>query len=522
MSAELSSKPGMTAPGRERGTSCARDPGSQSHSRRLSWRRLAAILLPIVLVCLAVPALHLRSAIQIGPDEYFEVTKAALWAKGYVLYERVWNDQLPLHTELLGILFRCFGPTIGVARILAVCFGALLLTGCFSLVRRSCGVLAACVATACLLIAPQVLQLSVSAMLEVPAIGTALFALWPIYWRAKRPGRSRLVVSGLLLAAALQIKPTACVLAPAIAVEIALSSSDARYKSKAKAILLNLLVWGAAIAVGFFVLGAILGSSYRELLDSHFSEQTRRTTEAQALAFSPRLFLEHKEGLIGAGSALILMLLRRDWRRLAFPVVLLLTVTAIHSVHRPWWDYYYLHFAVPIAWLTGYAVAGLFQIVWKEDLARFLRPPFKAAGSLLAGCIVWSTIAVIGGARFVSEIEEIRSLPRVEDSALIAKMKVYASHTRWVYTQSTIFPFHAKLLVIPELAVLPAKRFWSGQITHKGILKILKQYKPEQLLFDNAAFAADTKEFLDADYAGVYRDDQYLLYVAKPLAKRGY
>src|SRR6187399_1124810 len=97
------------------------------------WKYGPKILLAVFIATLVTMAATcdgpLRSAISISEDEQFEVTKALLWAKGYPLYEKVWNDQPPLHTVLLGTLFKGFGFRIGVARGLAVFFGTFLLVG---------------------------------------------------------------------------------------------------------------------------------------------------------------------------------------------------------------------------------------------------------------------------------------------------------------------------------------------------------------------------------------------------------
>src|SRR5213594_232706 len=45
--------------------------------------------------------LPLKTAIQIGADEGFELAKATLCLKGFKLYAEVWNDQPPLHTVLI-------------------------------------------------------------------------------------------------------------------------------------------------------------------------------------------------------------------------------------------------------------------------------------------------------------------------------------------------------------------------------------------------------------------------------------
>src|SRR5438309_1318686 len=77
------------------------------------WLRPAICIAAGVLISIAVTTTGpLRSAIQIGGDERYEVSKALLWMKGVPLYKAVWNDQPPLHTALLTVAFKCFGATI--------------------------------------------------------------------------------------------------------------------------------------------------------------------------------------------------------------------------------------------------------------------------------------------------------------------------------------------------------------------------------------------------------------------------
>ena len=51
-----------------------------------------------VLLAAATCGGPIRNALEIGADEHYEVMKGLLWARGYPLYTRVWNDQPPLLT----------------------------------------------------------------------------------------------------------------------------------------------------------------------------------------------------------------------------------------------------------------------------------------------------------------------------------------------------------------------------------------------------------------------------------------
>lgn len=482
------------------------------------WPRLLVGMSMAALVAMAaVSAGPLRSAIEIGGDEHCEVTKGFLWAKGYSLYEKVWSDQPPLYTALLGTLFQYFGATIGVARSLAVGFGFLLLTGCFVLVKQGGGLLGAYVAAACLLGSPQVLQMSVSAMQEVPAIGTALWALWSVRKWVEQRRWLWLTISAGILAVAMQIKLTAAFLAPALAMEILLGSQGARWADRAKDAVRTLAFWIGCLAGVFLMISVVLGGDYNQIWKTHFmpAVQAFASLDKQRV-FSLGAIWEHKDAFWGAGSGLLVLGLRGNWRGLVFPGVLFVTVVAIHLHHRPWWDYYYLHIALPMAWLTGHGVGELFRAAWETRCQSRFRPSVMACGSALAALALVSQVAIEGGTRLTHEINRLRDLPRVEDNALVAKMKEYAERTKWVYTINTIYPFHAKLPVIPELAVISFKRHWSGQITSQRTWTLIKQYQPQQLLVAES-LSADEQQFVNANYSLVYADTSSTLYVSKSL-----
>ena len=539
---------------------------------------MAAGLL-FVLLAVVTCGSSIRHAFEIGADEHYEVMKGLLWARGYPLYTRVWNDQPPLLTVLLGLAFKLFGPQIVVARALAVFFGALLVGGLFHFARRASGPLAASVAAFCLVAAPEVFKLTISAMLEVPAIAVGLWALWPIQrWAEDRRPRWP-VCSGLIMATALQAKLTAAILGPALAAEILLislgpcrasppvpplgrartpcapedggcgsadptmSGSTPTWRGGLRSALGSLLVWLGAAVGGFILLGVVFGSGYRQAWESHFSGKTPQAlAESGQLAFSPALLLDHTEALWGLGAALVVLIWKRSLRRPAFPLALLATAAAIHLLHRPYWPYYYLHFAVPIAWLTGLATAELGKAAWAGLTAGLAGPAGRAgpetascgdrkpsagwpwrpwlvgmAAWAAAGCVM-AVLGSYGASRLLWEIGLVRAQPRIEDDALLAAMKRYAPRTRWAYAENTMYAFHARLCVIPELAVMPRKRWWSGHITQDHIVALVKQYRPEQMLLPaQGTLESQICQSMGADYTVACEGSAYRLFVAKPV-----
>lgn len=472
----------------------------------------------LLVVLLVTTSETLHSATAISGDEGFEVTKALLWTKGYALYEEIWNNQPPLHTVLLGMLFKVVGPSIGTARGLALCFGLLLLSGCFTIARRRWGIPAAYVAAAALIAAPEVLKLSLAALLEVPAFAVAIWSLAVL-----RSGSTGLrpvppvLWSGFLMAVALQIKLTAGLVAPAVCAEImALTCRDLRLSTVAKGGV-RCGGWIGTVVAVFFSLTLFLGGSYEQMVVSLFSPKLREYVNTQeALGFSPRIWLDHPDGIAGALLGLSVFVLSKDKRHAVFVVVFLATVTLVHLVHRPYWSYYYLHFAIPAAMLTGFGVTRALQTglrAWRENsFFTWLR----GATALASGFVVLGFLAHDGVRRTVEEIERIAAVPRAINSQLVLTMRKYQPRTVWAYSRDPVCTFHAGLVLIPELAVLPDNRFWSGRITHQQVWETVKRFRPEQILLIEEV-EPGIQEYLDTNYVKMYEDTDHRLYVARSL-----
>jgi 4-amino-4-deoxy-L-arabinose transferase-like glycosyltransferase len=122
------------------------------------------------------------------------------------------------------------GPVLPAARALAIGFGGLLLYSLMSVVWMRCGRWATLGAAVILATAPMFLSLSFSVMLEVPAFATALLAVWLLFRWLEERRPVWLVLSGLVMGCALQIKFTAALVLPALAVEVMLNWEVRRRK----------------------------------------------------------------------------------------------------------------------------------------------------------------------------------------------------------------------------------------------------------------------------------------------------
>lgn len=454
--------------------------------------------------------------IEIGGDEHYEVMKALLWAQGISLYQVVWNDQPPLLTVVLGLAMRAFGANVVVVRAIATGFGVSLVAAHGVVVRAGSGVLAAVTAMLCLASAPGVMALCLSAMLEAPAIGMALWALYPIL-RWRNGGRWRwLALSSGLFAAALQIKLTALIALPALLVELVSIGPYFNCRAGRWGIVAKWVgMVGVAYTAGSIWLGMVRPAVF---FAAHFSAGvTSQEPSGEGLSFLLSLFRDHWDGLCAAAVSLLVFRWRKDRASVRFPLIWLATATVVHSVHRPWWSIYLLHFAIPLSWIAGVGVARMVEEIGSRPVApagaRFGRQWRLASLAVTAGLLF-----VFGAQRLWNFQTDLRHSPKIQDSRLILGMRRHFHETQWVYARDSMLPFHAGLPILPELAVLPAKRFWSGQISNAAIGSLLRRERPEQLLLlDREARDCLIDDFVRQDYRAVRGDGRLTLYVRRDL-----
>ena len=209
--------------------------------------------------------------------------------------------------------------------------------------------------------------------------------------------------------------------------------------------------------------------------ETHFSEQTRTAFEADG---SFRQFHEALWYDLGALATAVAglgwILLRRLWK-LLFPGVLLITVYLFHCFHRPYWYFHYLHFAIPLAWLSAVALKEFVAYLLNAKLKQFVRPPFSAALVHL----LWAGLAAL----LLSDLPQkaaqswitITAVLLANQDPLVEELRRHAHQTKWVVVDRTICAFHAKILVPPPLAVVSVKRVRSGRFTPKDLLATIIQ-----------------------------------------------
>ncbi|RME94434.1 MAG: hypothetical protein D6766_05835 [Verrucomicrobia bacterium] len=438
-----------------------------------------------------------RAAYQLGPAEGYELMKAVLVSQGHALYGPFWNDQPPLHTELLAGLFLLFGPSVRLGRLVSIGSAMLLFAGLSALARRGSTRLAGVMAVGLLLCASESLRLSVAAMLEVPAFALGVAALWLWVQGRERGTVGWFAASGAVFGGALQVKFTAALLGPAMAVDFLVerwrqrcragnpphagASETAGTRPQQDPGWQGALAWLAG-ATGVFGLVAWIWyqpGTWTVFWKSHFSAGTAAGATELGEVFRWSLFQDDL-GLVLPGLAGLVLLAGARRREVLMPAVILFTTLLAHGLHRPVWPTYRLHFAIPLAWLGGLGLVEGFRTWRRRRQAADSGHWAATTASVTIWSVGLSAALTLAPEKAWREWRQLRRAdPAASEKTVVMLRAAAARNVRWVVTDQTLAAFWAGLPIPPELVILPAKRFWSGQITLQEVREVVVCYQPE-------------------------------------------
>ena len=435
------------------------------------------------------------------------------------------------------------------------------------------------------------LSYGLSVTIMLPALGFALWAVW--LWQRFGLSGNRWVLfgSGIVFGLGFQTKFTVLLFLPALAVEFlrqawvasrrrgdeSLTNAEAGQRlltssptgavgvrQKVSRALGFLGQWSGIWLAGFVYGVAFVWAFFPEedlvwLLKYHFRPEVTAAFEAQA-GWSPML---HKLGMDWpiasfAVVGLFLGLVQRRWA-VVFPTLYFATSFLAHAWHRPWWDYYYLHLSIPMAWLGALGMQWTWDTLTRPAavgsapapgaVARALagnptadaneaadqgaeataggrgRPPehpgrmrspesaslrrrlwefwpgWKPAGLIAAFSFCLAGFLVELPERYERETACLRVKASPTEEKILAQLKERRADTRWLYTDRPIWSAHANILIPPELVILTLKRIAAKDITHAEFLRLLYHYRPEQIVLQRRHFEDEKfHEFLRAFY----------------------
>ena len=442
------------------------------------------------------------------------MAKATLSLKGCKLYADIWNDQPPLHTFLLTKVIQNFSSTMLGPRLLTSVFAMVLLSSVFVLCWRYNGNRVATLATLLLLFSPGFFLLASSCMLEIPALAPTMAALAVLAFGNRGKWPTVEVLSGLLFGIATEIKLISLIMLPIAGLLLWFHQRPVAFAAwhfiKFSLVLLAAMIV-SAVAVDFATCHCAYLAHFQQSWSSHFgSIKSLDYGSPDDHRFDWMTLLRNWDltvtASIGVGFCIARM---ADRPAASIPALWLVYNLLLFGLHRPWWNYYYVHTAIPLSWCAAIGIDALWaKLRWPQQRLRCV-----AMALCAVGVSAWLV------ERMALQIQLVRHSTQTYTCLFLNEMKRYQGQARWLYAEEPIYSFHSGIPLVPDLAVVVAKRFWAGELTDAQVTEDLKIAKPGLILLKNDTRPRPFRDLLNKDYRLVYMDSKDLLYVLKTMAR---
>jgi hypothetical protein len=447
--------------------------------------------------------LPLRTAILMGADEGFALSKAVLYLKGYHFYTEVWNDQPLLHTVLIAQVLKHVCSSILGPRLLTSMFALSLLASIFIISRRINGLWVAALTVLWLMASPGFLELSGSCMVEIPALAPPVAALALLLVGSKKRYAME-ILAGVLFGVGLHIKFNAAIYLPLAGLILWLRPANFTK---------SVLVLLASVVVSFMAVHTLIGEgSYllqiKQSWESHVAPaRSLEYGSADEHPFPWSLLLKNWDTTVPATIGIIFCCRRmRQMPLLLIPVAWLAITLLVFVPHKPWWSYYYLHNSIPLCWCAAIGLCSLKPYL-KNRIYLVLLVIY------LLGSLAWM------GARVYLQIVNARNSPQIYSSPVLKEIEPLKPFTTFMFTDQPVYSFHTGIPLPPQLAVLSLKRLWSGQMTNERLVAELEAVKPGIILLAATARQSDYS-LLQGEYRLIYEDDAVRLYALKSVIQQ--
>ena len=498
-------------------------PSSDNASRGISATSLIAITVLVVVFCGLVSLLPLRTTVQLGGDEGFELAKATLCLKGYHLYTDVWNDQPPFHTFLITETLKHISPSFIGPRLISVGFACLLLVSIFLVSRKVNGFAIAVLTTSLLIASPGFLTLGASCMLEVPCVASAILALCILLYGCRWKWRAGEILAGILFGIACEIKLIGAIYLPVAALILWLNHrTDQRDKPESlklsvKRLLASLVIVGASTAISFVAIDFLIENGafikhFQQTWSSHFGgTKSFEYGSPKDHPFDWSILLRNWDATVPALLGIFFCLKQvRQKPLLVFPAAWLIYDLLLFATHTPWWSYYIVHLAPPLCWCAAIGIVEVFKLAnWQRR-----RLAFGFAVIFLLGAGWWM------GMRLYLQVQNVRRSPQTYSTLALTEIQRFKPFTHFIYADQPIYSFHSGIPMPPDLAVVMLKRLWSGEMTNAKINEEIEAIKPGLILLANDTRVMPFQQLLQTEYRLVYQDSIHRLYAHKSIANK--
>jgi hypothetical protein len=349
-------------------------------------------------------------------------------------------------------------------------------------------------------------------MLEIPALAPTVAALCVLAFGNRSRWPVAEMAAGVLFGIAVEIKLISLVLLPMAALLVWLNQrhdlSPVRSVIK-RLLVLSVCMAAAAIAADLVASHGAYLSHFGQAWTSHFGGvKSLEYGSPNEHRFDWAALLKSWDLTLPATVGVVVCCLRlRSALPALAPLAWLASNLLVFGLHRPWWNYYFVHTAVPLCWCAAIGI----DAVWAR--AHWPQSRLWCVGLALYGLCVGGWIIE----RIHLQIQSTRISPQTYTCLFLKEMERYKSQAKWLYAEEPAYSFQSGIPLPPDLAVLMLKRYWSGEMTSARLAEELRTFKPELMLLRNDTQPRPFRDLLNAEYQLTYMDTDNLLYVHKSI-----
>jgi len=449
----------------------------------------------------------LAEVFQNDPDEGMCLMRAFLHSRGHALYQEVWIDHPPFLFLMLSGVFKIFGPSVFHARVLILMFSSLLAGALFQIISKTQNVLTALLTVVLLALIPKYLFLSSTVIIGLPAISLAILSCYGVFLYRQSRRKIFLLLSGCLIALALQTKFFVIVFVPALIYEIIIIERGKCGRDRLVIRMVHVVSFWLMALVSVYLFVAFVWTSidFSQLIGLHVVAKG-----AEMRGFFDGFLPVKKWILENMGVALLALgslfwLRQREAMFLRVPLVSFLLAVFAIGTHAPVWYHHSLLVLVPMFWLASFGLYKLFSGAtwcgWRSKGLFAKTRDILAIFLLIPACAL--TVARLP-ARIAFLSKRMKPHPvsaQGPHHEVVELMKQYGGRTHLVVTDAPIFPFYAGLPCHPYLTTISEKRFKSGFLTIDDFLDVIREERPEMVFL---ARYDELREYLVPHLEGAY------------------
>ncbi len=411
-------------------------------------------------------------------DEGIRSEQLLLMSAGYRPFRDIFSSQGPLLLDLLYPFYLWFGQTLEAARAGVVVFSTVGLVAAWWLGRMAAGPIAGLAAAGLLAMSPGYLEGSRLALAEVPTIAPALLALGAAYAYRQSSRTGWLVVSAVLCALALLIKPM--VVHVGLPLMATLAQADRRQSARDFArygSIVVLLCAGVILALGPAAVWDNLGA-YRAAAGHRLGADWVKNLRLAWIIVD-----RERAGLLAlAVIGLVFGCARHPGR--VVPIALwVAAVLSLFALYGDLADKHIVYLIPPLALLGGVGLGLAFQAATVLGGGRRTGWDLAVAslGLAVLGVYLWNLqplyrtdLYVILDAERVAE----RRRDQAAELDMADVMLARAGPSDWVLSDNPNAAFRARRMVIPALADTSGTRVDAGSLTSARVIDLVAQYRP--------------------------------------------